>query len=327
MGGLTYSFWSRSEVGRDDNLKRVHCFRQDIDDPSLRVVVLIPKNTMSTRAARLQLEGRTYPTAHAVFNLSRSTCLPAIFREKRYELLHEAMKDRIHQEARMDLYEGFKNPVPVQDVLDAAVHAGAYSACIAGAGSSLVAFSSEANASDVRTAFSEAFNNAGEGKWTVKDAKVLRPRNEGCTVESSEVAEQFPTQVAMWLENAVVVGRPELREPILFGPGIGRGSQLAAGGSLEGWFKIARDRVEDLDVDLQDRIRTRASQPSTPTGLEVSERLHAMEEQIEWLRAEFAALHSGGGGRRARLEQAWHHLNKIGREIRAHMWHDIFAPP
>lgn len=105
-----------------------------LDAPSeLQAVLVIPEIVVPTREARRVLP-ESVPFGDAVFNVGRTALLVAALAGRRYDLLHEAMRDRLHQPYRAPLVPG------LEDGLRAAERAGALGAALSGAGPGLVAF-------------------------------------------------------------------------------------------------------------------------------------------------------------------------------------------
>ncbi|WP_300702150.1 homoserine kinase [uncultured Campylobacter sp.] len=73
-------------------------------DKDLKAVLVIPNKIMKTEQSRSVLP-KKISFDDAVFNLSHSSFLTACFLEKKYELLREASKDRLHQDKRMKNYD------------------------------------------------------------------------------------------------------------------------------------------------------------------------------------------------------------------------------
>jgi homoserine kinase len=103
--------------------------------PSLRPVVLIPEGTrLATARARDALAGEL-PRSDAVFNLAHAA-LAVVALTERPELLPVALRDRLHQEARLAM-------VPeVARVFRALTDSGV-AVAVSGAGPSLIAFETE----------------------------------------------------------------------------------------------------------------------------------------------------------------------------------------
>jgi homoserine kinase len=99
--------------------------------PELRTVVLVPSVRLDTERARGALPERV-PMADAVFNLGHAALLVEALTNDP-SLLQEALRDRLHQEARLDL-------VPeMADQFDR-IRALRVPVCVSGAGPSLLAF-------------------------------------------------------------------------------------------------------------------------------------------------------------------------------------------
>jgi homoserine kinase len=70
------------------------------------------------------------------FNTGRVALLLTALQTGRYELIGEAMQDRLHQPYRQALFPA------MPDIINAAINAGAHGACLSGGGSSLIALTS-----------------------------------------------------------------------------------------------------------------------------------------------------------------------------------------
>lgn len=99
----------------------------------LHLVVVVPEYTLPTSRAR-QVLPRQVPFEDAVFNVSRASLLVGALASRRYDLLREAMRDRLHQPYRSQLIPG------LGEALEAACRAGALGAALSGSGPSLLAF-------------------------------------------------------------------------------------------------------------------------------------------------------------------------------------------
>ncbi len=100
--------------------------------PELRTVVLVPSVRLDTASARGALPDRV-PMADAVFNLGHAALLvDALTNDP--SLLQEALRDRLHQDARLEL-------VPeMADQFDRIQALRRVPVCLSGAGPSLIAF-------------------------------------------------------------------------------------------------------------------------------------------------------------------------------------------
>lgn len=99
----------------------------------LQVVVFVPDFEMPTQESRRKLP-RQLSREDAVFNASRVALLVAALAASRYDLLHEATQDRIHQPARAQIFKG------LEPIMAAARDGGAAAAYLSGGGSTVAAF-------------------------------------------------------------------------------------------------------------------------------------------------------------------------------------------
>jgi homoserine kinase len=102
--------------------------------PDLRPVALIPDLRVSTARARAALPDEV-PRRDAVFNVAHGALTVRALTEDP-ELLRVAMRDRLHEDARLELVPG------ARDVLDELRRRGV-PVCLSGAGPTLLAFESE----------------------------------------------------------------------------------------------------------------------------------------------------------------------------------------
>lgn len=102
---------------------------------ALKAVIFTPSFPMDTVAGRKLLPA-SYPKADVTFNTGRVALLLTALQTGRYELIGEAMRDRLHQPYRQVLFPA------MPDIIDAAIAAGAHGACLSGGGSSLIALTS-----------------------------------------------------------------------------------------------------------------------------------------------------------------------------------------
>jgi homoserine kinase len=71
----------------------------------IRLVIVTPNVKLETKKSRAVLPA-TVSRADAVFNLQRSALFVAALEDRRYDLLWDAMQDRVHQAARQSLIPG-----------------------------------------------------------------------------------------------------------------------------------------------------------------------------------------------------------------------------
>lgn len=110
-------------------------------DPELRFVVLVPDRELATKQARSVLPG-TVDFGDATFNLGRMGLMVAGLADHT-QLLEEAGDDRLHQGQRSALFP------EAPRLLSGLREAGALSSCWSGAGPSLLAICTTANAAQV----------------------------------------------------------------------------------------------------------------------------------------------------------------------------------
>ncbi len=115
----------------------------------LRAALYIPDQELATSAARAVLP-KMVPLEDAVHNLGRAALFVAALVQGEYEMLGEAMKDRLHQPARAGLLPW----LPV--LLEAAVKGGALGAALSGAGTTVCALCTPDRSRDVATAMMDA---------------------------------------------------------------------------------------------------------------------------------------------------------------------------
>jgi homoserine kinase len=98
----------------------------------IRVIVVTPSIKLETKKSRAVLP-QTVSRADAVYNLQRSALFVAALEDRRYDLLWDAMQDRLHQTARQVLIPG------LADVLALPRMPGLLGVALSGAGPSVVA--------------------------------------------------------------------------------------------------------------------------------------------------------------------------------------------
>lgn len=206
-GGLTYSLVAERNDRIDDGHAHLQFFRQEIDDPDLRVVALVPNRPLDTTKARLELDRYQYSHVEAAFNICRSTCIPEVFRSRRYALLAEVLKDAIHQKQRAKVFytDDRNKGMNLQHIFDQVIATGAYGACIGGAGSTLIAFAHVSKVASVKLAFRKAFEAEAKENWEIEDVMELKPNNKGADVTITRSidrdTEGLPDSVHAWLNR------------------------------------------------------------------------------------------------------------------------------
>ena len=148
---------------------KIHAIKTPFPD-ALKAVIFTPSFPMDTVAGRKLLPA-SYSKADVTFNTGRVALLLTALQTGRYELIGEAMQDRLHQPYRQALFPA------MPDIIKAAVAAGAHGACLSGGGSSLIALASS-DFSAVLNAMQETARTAGvEGT-----GMVLRADQNGTRV-------------------------------------------------------------------------------------------------------------------------------------------------
>lgn len=102
---------------------------------ALKAVIFTPSFPMDTVAGRKLLPS-AYPKADVTFNTGRVALLLTALQTGHYEVIGEAMQDRLHQPYRQALFPA------MPAIIEAAISAGAYGASLSGGGSSLIALTS-----------------------------------------------------------------------------------------------------------------------------------------------------------------------------------------
>ena len=124
FGGLTISY-----LGQNG---KVGCRKVTLSE-KIRLVLVIPEICLSTSKARTVLP-KEVPLEDAVFNVQKTAILIEALRTGNFNLLGEAMQDRLHQPYRKKL-------VPqVEKVFSAGLDAGACGVVFSGSGPTIAAF-------------------------------------------------------------------------------------------------------------------------------------------------------------------------------------------
>ncbi len=123
-------------------------------DRSIVPIVAIPNFELSTTEARRVLPAE-YSRADSIFNASHLGLLLRGLETGRVNWLKAALQDRIHQPYRQSLIRGY------EEVRSAALTAGAHGMVISGAGPTLLALASPANAEAVKAAMHTAWTGQG----------------------------------------------------------------------------------------------------------------------------------------------------------------------
>jgi homoserine kinase len=141
------------------------------DWPSqIRVVVVSPHTQLTTHVARAAL-AQTVTRADAVHNLQRTALFTAALAQQRYELLWEAMHDRLHQPQRESLVPGLAEALALPHT------PGLLGIALSGAGPSILALVDD-NDREIGAQIESCFR-AHQIESTVRTLDV---DNDGCRV-------------------------------------------------------------------------------------------------------------------------------------------------
>ena len=136
----------------------------------VRVVVVSPHSQLPTHVARAALP-RTVTRNDAVHNLQRTALFTAAIAQQRYDLLWEAMRDRLHQPQRESLVPGLAEAMSLPRM------PGLLGIALSGAGPSIVALVDD-NDAEIGVRLASCFR-AHKIESTVR---TLAVDNDGCRV-------------------------------------------------------------------------------------------------------------------------------------------------
>lgn len=129
----------------------------------IRVIAVTPEFPLKTAASRAALP-KSVPHGDAVFNLQRSALFLAALDARRYDLLADAMRDRLHQFYRRNLIPG------LAEVLAAPRLPGMLGVALSGSGPTVIAFATE-QFDEIGRTLAEHFEHKGL-KTTVRNLTV-----------------------------------------------------------------------------------------------------------------------------------------------------------
>ncbi len=104
---------------------------------AVKLAIVIPDFEMETAKMRAALP-REIPLRDAIFNIQRAALLQAAISEGRYDLMTEALRDRLHQPYRAPLVPALSEVLKMNDELER--YPGLLGVAISGAGSTMIAF-------------------------------------------------------------------------------------------------------------------------------------------------------------------------------------------
>jgi homoserine kinase len=134
LGGLVVA----CVVARDQSQSLVTVERAWPEE--VKIVLAVPDYEMNTAEMRRALP-QEVSLADAVFNVQRAALLQAVISERRFELLHEALRDRLHQPHRTPYGPGLDEVLALNN--ETGAHPGLLGVAISGAGSTLIAFADD----------------------------------------------------------------------------------------------------------------------------------------------------------------------------------------
>ena len=134
----------------------------------IRVVVVSPHSQLPTHVARAALP-RTITRLDAVHNLQRTAIFTAAIAQQRYDLLWEAMRDRLHQPHRESLVPGLAEALALQRM------PGLLGVALSGAGPSIVAL-----VDDNDDKIGARIANCFKARNVESTTRTLAVDNEGC---------------------------------------------------------------------------------------------------------------------------------------------------
>src|ERR1051326_6528138 len=134
----------------------------------IRVVVVSPHSQLPTHVARAAL-ARALSRTHAVHNLQRTALLTTAIAQQRYDLLWEAMRDRLHQPQRESLVPGLAEALALPPM------PGLLGVALSGAGPSILALATD-HTEEIGARIASCFT-ARKIESTVRTLEV---DNEGC---------------------------------------------------------------------------------------------------------------------------------------------------
>lgn len=138
LGGLTVSCATPGEL---------RVLRATWPEP-LAFVVVTPEQHLATKASRAVLP-ETISRADAIFNVQRVAFLLEALRTSNFELLREALGDRLHQPYRAAIVPGLKEALELR-------HPSLLGVCLSGAGPSVVALAQQ-NLDEVSALLAEIY--------------------------------------------------------------------------------------------------------------------------------------------------------------------------
>ena len=145
IGGLTLAFKTGQEEIKWTRIKT------PLD---LRIVVAIPEFSLNTKEMRKVLPQKV-ALPEAIFNLSRSALLVNALQNSDWDVLAEAMEDRLHQPYRAPFIPG------IEDMFSQIKKTGLAGAALSGSGPSVVSLTKKGREETISKIMKDAFLKAG----------------------------------------------------------------------------------------------------------------------------------------------------------------------
>lgn len=137
---------------------------------AVRVIVVSPHSQLPTHVARAALP-RTITSADAVHNLQRTALFTAAITQQRYDMIWEAMRDRLHQPYRESLVPGLAEALALPSMQ------GLLGIALSGAGPSIVALV-DGNEDEIGARVADCF----QSHKIESTIRILDVDNDGCRV-------------------------------------------------------------------------------------------------------------------------------------------------
>jgi len=144
----------------------------------IRLIVVTPSLKLETKKSRAVLPPMI-PRADAVHNLQRSALFIASLEERRYDLLWDAMQDRLHQTARQVLITGLAEVLALPRV------PGLLGVALSGAGPSVIALAT-GRYDEIGKAIAQCFDRHGLSTTV----RILEAAQEGLTSTQKYVSQK-----------------------------------------------------------------------------------------------------------------------------------------
>lgn len=174
IGGFTISY--------KDHNGQIRWVKLDIPH-DLRAVVGIPPFTLSTEEMRKVLP-KQVSLQDAVDNLSKSALLVNALQQSKWDLIPEAMQDRLHQPFRMPFIKGAKN------IFSEVQKTGIAGVALSGSGPTIISLVKDGAEREIIKIMRQTFRNAG----ITSQVKVLDPDLDGARIEKGKTSNPIIVQ-------------------------------------------------------------------------------------------------------------------------------------